>query len=236
MTSMPGSSRTASICATSAREISAPVASPPACAIRSAWWPPSRVSEMRAVGRRVEHRAAGDQLAHARRALGDQHLDRARVAQPGAGDERVLQVRGGRVGRVQRRGDAALRPDRRPRRERVLGDQQDARHAGAQLERGGQPGDARADDDRVRLDDPARARARRAAWPGECGSPGGGARDRRHRRAVANGMPLGSRSAQPSGTCPGSSPEVDDAVVGVDEHDVGLVGRGPRRRTAARTR
>ena len=46
MTSMPGSSRTASICATSAREISAPVASPPACAMRSAWCPPSRVSEM----------------------------------------------------------------------------------------------------------------------------------------------------------------------------------------------
>ena len=44
ITSMPGSSRTASRAATSAREISAPVASPPACTIRSAWWPPSRVS------------------------------------------------------------------------------------------------------------------------------------------------------------------------------------------------
>ena len=31
--------------ATSARWISAPVASPPACAIRSRWWPPSRVSD-----------------------------------------------------------------------------------------------------------------------------------------------------------------------------------------------
>ena len=43
-TSMPGSSTTRCSAAMSAREISAPVASPPACAIRSRWWPPSRVS------------------------------------------------------------------------------------------------------------------------------------------------------------------------------------------------
>ena len=44
MTSMPGSSTTRCSAAMSAREISAPVASPPACAMRSRWWPPSRVS------------------------------------------------------------------------------------------------------------------------------------------------------------------------------------------------
>ena len=45
MTSMPGSSRTRSSAAMRARQISVPVASPPACRMRSRWWPPSRVSE-----------------------------------------------------------------------------------------------------------------------------------------------------------------------------------------------
>ena len=51
-TSMPGSSWTAWRAAISAREISRPVASPPAWAIRSRWWPPSRVREISPSGPR----------------------------------------------------------------------------------------------------------------------------------------------------------------------------------------
>lgn len=42
---------------TSAREISAPVASPPACAIRRRWWPPSRVSSISPVSAEVSKTA-----------------------------------------------------------------------------------------------------------------------------------------------------------------------------------
>ncbi len=124
MTSMPGSERTASSCATSAREISAPVASPPACAIRSAWWPPSRVSAIPPSGAVSNRAPSADELPHPVRPLGDQDLDGRGVAQPGAGDQGVREVRAGAVLGVQRRGDAALRPHRGPRRERTLGDQQ----------------------------------------------------------------------------------------------------------------
>jgi hypothetical protein len=43
MISMPGSSVTRCRASMRAREISLPVASPPACRMRSRWWPPSRV-------------------------------------------------------------------------------------------------------------------------------------------------------------------------------------------------
>ena len=49
-------------------EISAPVASPPACAIRSRWWPPSRVSVISPSGVAVELGAERDELAHPARA------------------------------------------------------------------------------------------------------------------------------------------------------------------------
>ncbi len=198
MTSMPGSLRTASICATRARETSAPVASPPACTIRSAWWPPSRVSEMEPSGAAVEHGAPRDQLADARRALGDQHLDRARVAQAGARDQGVLQVRGRRVRRVERRRDAALRPDRRTRRQRVLGDEQDPRHPGAQLERGGQAGDPRADDDGVRLHGPARRGRREPGGQGGAG-PGPTVADERPSTRPPSTRARGPRERQPAG-------------------------------------
>jgi hypothetical protein len=110
----------------------------------------------RAVGLGVEHRAAGDQLADARRSLGDQHLDGPRVAQADAGLEGVAQVRRRGVGGVERRGDAALRPDRRPGHQLPLGHQQHARHAGAQLQGRGQPGDAGPDHHRVGVRGPPR--------------------------------------------------------------------------------
>ena len=68
------------IAATSARWISAPVASPPACAIRSRWWPPSRVSESSPSGewsklapRAISSRtASGPSLTSTRTASGSQ--------------------------------------------------------------------------------------------------------------------------------------------------------------------
>ena len=79
-TSMPGSSCTACSAAMRAREISAPVASPPAWAIRSRWCPPSRVSEISPSGVAVELGAERDELADRVGALGDERPDRRRVA------------------------------------------------------------------------------------------------------------------------------------------------------------
>ena len=114
----------ASTAATSARSISAPVASPPAWAIRSAWWPPSRVSASSPVADAVEPGAELDQLADRLRPLVHQHPDRLDVAQPDAGDQGVAQVRLGGVVRAERGGDAALRPPGRAGRQHVLGDHQ----------------------------------------------------------------------------------------------------------------
>ena len=56
----------------------------------------------------VEARADLHELAHAVRALADQHAHGLRVAQAGAGVDRVLEVQLGRVGLAEGGGDAAL--------------------------------------------------------------------------------------------------------------------------------
>ena len=58
----------------------------------------------------VERRAALDQLADPARALLDQHPHRGLVAEPDPGGQRVGQVLGRRVGRVERGRDPALGP------------------------------------------------------------------------------------------------------------------------------
>ena len=152
MTSMSGA---AWIAATRARWISAPVASPPACAIRSRWWPPSRVSESTPVGRVVEVGAERDQLADRLGALVDQHAHRGRVAGARAGDEGVALVLVGRVPRSEGSGDAALGPLGRAGREHVLGDDEDLLDLVPQPQRRGQAGDAGADHDDVGVGGPA---------------------------------------------------------------------------------
>jgi hypothetical protein len=124
---------------------------------------------------RVEPRPARDELADPRRPLGDEHLDGSPVAEPAPGDEGVLEVGGRRVGRVERCRDPALGPDGRPRGELALRHEEHPRDAAAELERGGEPGDARADDDDVRLGDPPGLRGgerRRETRPLAVANPG----------------------------------------------------------------
>ena len=166
-TSMSGA---AWIAATSARWISAPVASPPACAIRSRWWPPSRVSESTPSRGVVEVGAERDQLADRLRALVDQDPHRLRVAGSGAGHEGVALVLVGGVPGPERGGDPALRPLGRAGREHVLGDDEDLVDLVAQPQRGGQAGDARSRPRRRRRWWSSRAHRRsggREARPGE---------------------------------------------------------------------
>ena len=87
--------RPRSTAATSARSISAPVASPPACTTRASEWPPSRAScSVVAVGAGlgVELRAERRELADPVGTFGHEHLHRVDVAQAGAGGERVGEV------------------------------------------------------------------------------------------------------------------------------------------------
>ena len=105
-----------STAATSARSISAPVASPPACTT-----PRQRVAalagqqQLLAVGTGlgVEAGAERRELAHPVGAFGHEHADRFDVAEAGARGERVGEVQLGGVGRGERGGDAALRVARR---------------------------------------------------------------------------------------------------------------------------
>jgi hypothetical protein len=97
----------------------------------------------------VELRAEGHELPDPRRTLGDQRRDRLDVAQPDAGDESVVKVLLRRVGGIHRGGDTALGPRRGALVEDGLGDQQDRVDLLAESQRGGEPGDARPDDDDV---------------------------------------------------------------------------------------
>ena len=114
---------------TRAREISAPVASPPAWAMRRRWWPPSRVSSSSPSGRLVEVGAGLDQPAYGVRALGDEEPYGLLVAQARAGDQGVVQVLLGGVALAEGRGDAALGPAGGAVVEAGLGDD-DRREAG----------------------------------------------------------------------------------------------------------
>ncbi len=104
MTSISGARSTAAM---SARWISAPVASPPACAIRSRWWPPSRVSESSPSGlwSKLVPRAISSRTASGPSCDEDPHG--LEVAGARAGDERV-----------HARAGQGCRPDPAPRRYR----------------------------------------------------------------------------------------------------------------------
>ena len=107
-----------------------------------------------AVGAVVEVGAERDQLADRLGALLDEDPHRVEVAGTGAGHEGVELVLLGGVPRPERGGDAALRPLRGAGGEDVLGDDQHlvATRSAERLlepERGGEPGDAGADDDDV---------------------------------------------------------------------------------------
>ena len=78
----------------------------------------------------------------------DHELDDRAVVEPRAGDHRVLDMVLERVAGLQHRGDPALRPGGRALVERALGEHGHAEAIG-EVERGGQPGGARADDEDV---------------------------------------------------------------------------------------
>ena len=103
----------------------------------------------------VELRTPGDQLGYLLRALADQHPDRLLDAEAGAGDQGVGDVLFDRVALGLDRGDAALGPVGGPGGYLVLGHHDDPAQWPA-LQRGGQPGDARSDDDHIDLADPPR--------------------------------------------------------------------------------
>ena len=152
-TSISGAAWTAAL---RARWISAPVASPPAWAIRSRWWPPSRVRLRSPAESWSKLVPSADQLAHGGRAVGDQDVHGLLVAGPRARHQRVALVLLGGVARTEGGGDAALGPLGRPGVEDVLGDHQDAADLVLEPQRRGEPGDAGADDHDVAGRRPAR--------------------------------------------------------------------------------
>ena len=112
-----------------------------------------------------------------------------RSLRPGAGDHRVLDMRLEAVAFLEHRGDPALGARRRAVAKRALGDHRDLVGLG-EVERGGQPGRARADDEDVGVE------AHAASWSAanqaqehvlEVGVAG---------RHVDDREPVGSESAQ----------------------------------------
>jgi hypothetical protein len=99
----------------------------------------------------VEGDAAIAQLADRVRGLVDQDLNGGGAAEAAAGGDRVGGVAGGRVARLQGRGQPALRPVAGALGERLAGDQADATPLLGGTQRGPQPGSAAADDDDVEL-------------------------------------------------------------------------------------
>ncbi len=110
-----------------------------------------------AVERAVEARPHLHELAHRGRTLAHQRPHRRLVAHAGPGDDRVAEVVVGGVPGAEGGGDATLRPAGRPGGEDVLGHQQHAqRRLPADVQGGGEAGDAGPDDGDVGLDVPAR--------------------------------------------------------------------------------
>ena len=155
--------------------------------------------------------------------LGDEDPHRLRVAQPGARDEGVALVLGRRVVVGERRGDAALRPAGRALVDLRLGHDQDAVARRARVQRGGEPGDAGADDDDVGSSGPARA---------------AGAVRRRGRRIVIGRTPGSMRGvveqapsprpARRAAAAPRPAPAAPELGFG-DDDVVGDAGRAARR-------
>ena len=159
MTSISGARSTAAM---RARWISAPVASPPAWAIRSRWWPPSRVSDSSPSGwwSNWVPSAISSRTASGPSVTSDAYgLD---VARARAGHEGVALVLLGGVAGPERGRDAALRPLGGAGGEHVLGDDEQVQRGvgGVDAQRGGEPGDAGADDHDVGAGGPAGRRVR----------------------------------------------------------------------------
>ena len=133
----------------SVRATSAPVWSPCAWTMRFVECAASRPSCSSPRGIEVELRAGGLQLAHARRPLLHQHLDRGGVAQRGAGGEGVLAVERRRVAGTERGGDPALGVGGGAVEQRPLGQQE---HVAVlrRAPRGVQSRDAAADHEEAR--------------------------------------------------------------------------------------
>ena len=95
-----------------------------------------------------ERHAELDQVLDRARRGFDDMLDDLHVVEPRAGDHRVVDVGFEAVAFLEHRGDPALRPARRAFAKRALGDHRDLVRLG-EIERGGQPRRARADDEDV---------------------------------------------------------------------------------------
>ncbi|GAA3298714.1 hypothetical protein GCM10020295_35020 [Streptomyces cinereospinus] len=109
-----------------------------------------------ALGGLVEVGAGLDQPADGAGTLRDEDPYRFHVAQAGSGDQGVVQVLLGAVALAQGRRDAALRPAGGAVVQARLGDDDRAHAGGLAAQRGGETGDAGADDHHVGGDGPAR--------------------------------------------------------------------------------
>ena len=129
---------------------------------------PALAGALQRAGRgRVEHGAARPQPGHRGRAVGQDGGDGGGVAQPGTRGEGVGDVGVDAVARhvPDDDGDPALGPPGRAGVRGVLGDDDDPQPGGGGVERGGETGDAAADDDEVRAGLPG-ARAAHSPPPG----------------------------------------------------------------------
>ena len=152
--SMPAASSTR---ASNARSISAPVASPPAWAMRSRWWPPSRVSDNSPSRERSKRGTDLGQVAHRCWAFAHEQANGVLIAKTDPSHDGVLKMIFRRVARAEGRGNAALRPPGRAGGHHVLGhDHHPQGRPARNLESGRQPGHTGTDHDDVDLGRPAR--------------------------------------------------------------------------------
>ena len=132
--------------ATSARSISAPVASPPACTTRASEWPPSRASSSSAPPAPARCRTRAPSAASSRTRSGPS-VTSTRTAstsqRPAPAVSVSARCSSGESGAAERGGDAALRvPGRRVRRARPSSARARDRPLARGVERGRQTGDA----------------------------------------------------------------------------------------------
>jgi hypothetical protein len=124
---------------------------------------------------RTERNPERCELLDRQRRILDDIFDGRAVVEARACDHRVLDMRLERVAFLKHRGDAALRPGGRPFGNARLGEDRDPVTVG-EIERGGQPGGARADDDDIETmlghalsyrssRPPSPASARNGGWP-----------------------------------------------------------------------
>ena len=114
-------------------------------------WPPSSPSDSSPSCVAVEDDAAPSSSCTAPGRLLDQDLDRRRTAEAAPRGDRVGGVAGGRVARLQRRGQPALRPEAGALGEGGAGDEADRAAALGRAQRRPEAGRAAADDGDVEL-------------------------------------------------------------------------------------